>query len=197
VSLPWLYAGSVSPPLASQTSSARSACCAVRQGGPHRPKGDSDRARARPGCPCRTEARLEQADPSPPERRRRTGRLAGSRCPRQPRLRQAEGNDRQRAASRESNVSRFLDQLSLEELEALARHGRLEALSEEEVAEQLGRFSPRTGAAGFAGSTLKQRLRRTTRRRQWLSLKVCARPSTSQGRAPIEQPISPRLTADE
>jgi hypothetical protein len=142
VSLPWLYAGSVSPPLASQTSSARSSGCAVRQGRPRRPGGDSDRARARAGCPYPTEARLEQADPSPPERRRRTGRLAGSRCPRQPRLRQAEGNDRQRAASRESNVSRFLDQLSLEELEALARHGLLEALSEEEIAEQLRRFSP-------------------------------------------------------
>jgi hypothetical protein len=60
-----------------------------------------------------------------------------------------------------------------------------------------GASAPRTGAPGFAGSTLKQRLIRTTRRRQWLSLKVCARPSTSQGRAPIEQPISPRLTADE
>jgi hypothetical protein len=41
-----------------------------------------------------------------------------------------------------SNVSRFLDQLSMEELEALARRGRLEALREEEIAEQLRRFSP-------------------------------------------------------
>ena len=42
----------------------------------------------------------------------------------------------------ESNVRRFLDQLSMEELEALVKRGRLDSLSQEEIAEQLGRFSP-------------------------------------------------------
>lgn len=41
-----------------------------------------------------------------------------------------------------SNVSRFLDQLSMEELEALSKRGRLESLSAEEMREQLRRFSP-------------------------------------------------------